>query len=321
MARRLRTTYTKLPVAAPPKGRGAAELSRRAWRRQMASSLAVWLSVAAHVAVGGLWLRDLGERTREGRITTSGGSQQVADIMLEFVRAEDAATLDVESDPLERSEPWEPPPPAPPPSPSDDDALTDALAEAEAAAEDLPPDRIDGRAPSGAPQPHDLQAMMTVRALRPEPPAPVEQPSTEPEAIEWPEMPSSLVEPTQAPVAPLTDAPAPSDDPGPEAEPSGAGDTDTIVETRPEPLPGNRQPKYPRLARRRGWEGDVILSVRVLPTGLVDDAFVIVTSGRDVLDEAALDAVLGWRFEPARYDGEPVAGRRDVRIRFELLKR
>lgn len=313
MKRRLRTSYTKLPVAAPPKGRGAAALSRRAWRRQLASSVAVYLSLVVHVVVGGLWLRDVTSPLRDGRVTTSGGRAEAVDLEVEFVRSTSAPTIDVD-EPV-RIDVWDTPPP--PPEPSVEES-PEPPADPDVAPVDVEPEQLEGRSASGAPQPRELDAMMTVRALRPPPPEPPPEAETDPDAIEWPAMPDALVEPRDAPTAPTPDAPAPSDDPGPEAEPSGGGDTDTVVETRPEPLPDNPAPDYPRIARRRGWQGVVILSVRVLETGVVDDAFVLVTSGRDVLDESALEAVLGWRFEPARYDGEPVAGRRDVAIRFEL---
>jgi len=42
--------------------------------------------------------------------------------------------------------------------------------------------------------------------------------------------------------------------------------------------------RYPRIARKRGWEGTVVLSVRILPDGRLDDIKVKRSSGRALLD-------------------------------------
>jgi len=80
----------------------------------------------------------------------------------------------------------------------------------------------------------------------------------------------------------------------------------------------NRPPRYPRLARRRGWEGRVLLEVEVLQDGTVADVVVSETSGYAVLDAAAAKAVRGWRFEPGIRFGRPVAMRVTVPVRFRL---
>ncbi|QDU83671.1 transport protein TonB [Planctomycetes bacterium Pla163] len=61
-------------------------------------------------------------------------------------------------------------------------------------------------------------------------------------------------------------------------------------------------PDYPRLARRRGWEGSVFVDLRVGADGSVLDATVATSSGHSVLDEAALAAVRAWRFVPGAAD-------------------
>jgi periplasmic protein TonB len=80
----------------------------------------------------------------------------------------------------------------------------------------------------------------------------------------------------------------------------------------------NPRPPYPDLAQRRGWEGEVLLRVRVSPAGRVEDAVLRRSSGRGVLDEAALAAVRGWTFVPARRGTAPIAGSVDVPIVFKL---
>jgi len=69
----------------------------------------------------------------------------------------------------------------------------------------------------------------------------------------------------------------------------------------------NRSPVYPRMARRRGYEGDVLLAINVGSDGNVDDVSVEKSSGFPALDDAARDAALRWRFRPGTIDGAPAA--------------
>jgi protein TonB len=80
----------------------------------------------------------------------------------------------------------------------------------------------------------------------------------------------------------------------------------------------NPRPPYPELAQRRGWEGEVLLRVRVNPAGRVEGAVVRRSSGREVLDEAALAAVRSWTFVPAHQGSTAIAGSVDVPIVFKL---
>lgn len=86
---------------------------------------------------------------------------------------------------------------------------------------------------------------------------------------------------------------------------------------RPAPV-NSPQPRYPRTARQRGLEGTVVVTVRVSEAGEVVDAAVRTSSGHAMLDQAAMDGVLRWRFSPARRQGEPTRATIDVPIRFEL---
>lgn len=69
----------------------------------------------------------------------------------------------------------------------------------------------------------------------------------------------------------------------------------------------NPKPGYPMVARRMGWQGKVVLNVEVLESGLPGQIKLHQSSGRDVLDNAAMQAVRGWRFVPARKNGLVVA--------------
>jgi protein TonB len=71
-------------------------------------------------------------------------------------------------------------------------------------------------------------------------------------------------------------------------------------------------------AKREGWQGTTLLQVQVQPTGRPSAVKVQKSSGRDVLDEAALEAVSMWTFVPATQGGAPVAGYVTVPIVFRL---
>ncbi len=80
----------------------------------------------------------------------------------------------------------------------------------------------------------------------------------------------------------------------------------------------NPAPLYPRVARRRGYEGKVVLDVLVNEEGRVEDLRVFQSSGHTVLDRSAIKAVHGWLFEPGRRGDEKVAMWVKVPIRFDL---
>ena len=78
-------------------------------------------------------------------------------------------------------------------------------------------------------------------------------------------------------------------------------------------------PPYPSLARRRGWEGDVLLRVRVGADGRPREVVVERSSGRRMLDQAASEHVLAkWRFQPALEDGRQVDAWARVPISFRI---
>lgn len=80
----------------------------------------------------------------------------------------------------------------------------------------------------------------------------------------------------------------------------------------------NPPPRYPLAARRAGQEGTVTLKVLVTREGLPARVDVEKTSGSPSLDQAALEAVKGWRFAPARRGAEPIESWVLVPIVFRL---
>jgi protein TonB len=65
-------------------------------------------------------------------------------------------------------------------------------------------------------------------------------------------------------------------------------------------------PRYPEAASRRGLEGRVLVEFSIGRSGTVFDAQVIAAEPERIFDDAALDAVRQWRYEPKIVDGEAV---------------
>ncbi len=80
----------------------------------------------------------------------------------------------------------------------------------------------------------------------------------------------------------------------------------------------NPEPKYPRMAQKRGYQGTVILNVLVNKEGRVDNLMLFETCGYSILDNAALEAVKDWVFEPGKEGDKPVEMWVQVPVRFEL---
>lgn len=82
----------------------------------------------------------------------------------------------------------------------------------------------------------------------------------------------------------------------------------------------NPEPPYPALARRRRQEGTVLLAVTVSAAGHATRVELRRTSGYPALDAAALEAVPGWEFEPARLGSAKVESEIEVPVRFQLSR-
>ena len=80
----------------------------------------------------------------------------------------------------------------------------------------------------------------------------------------------------------------------------------------------NIRPDYPKGARQRGEQGDVILEIRVNAEGTVDDVKIATSSGFIELDEAAVKAAKAAKFSPARSGHDPVASTARLKLQFKL---
>jgi protein TonB len=80
----------------------------------------------------------------------------------------------------------------------------------------------------------------------------------------------------------------------------------------------NPPPRYPRLARKRKYQGIVILEVFVNQDGSVGDIKVFKSSGYAILDKSALRSVRKWDFEPGKRGDKKVGMWVRTPVRFQL---
>ncbi|MEN8261766.1 MAG: energy transducer TonB, partial [Pseudomonadota bacterium] len=77
-------------------------------------------------------------------------------------------------------------------------------------------------------------------------------------------------------------------------------------------------PVYPRISRRRGEEGVVVISVQILANGKVDSIKIIKSSGYQRLDKAAQNAAWATLFTPAKRLGQNVDSSTELSFAFRL---
>jgi protein TonB len=80
----------------------------------------------------------------------------------------------------------------------------------------------------------------------------------------------------------------------------------------------NPEPVYPELARRRRQEGLVLLAVKITAQGRAERVEIKKSSGFSLLDNAAVEAVCDWEFQPARIGSLALESEIEVPVRFEL---
>jgi periplasmic protein TonB len=78
------------------------------------------------------------------------------------------------------------------------------------------------------------------------------------------------------------------------------------------------EPKYPEVARRARMSGDVIVEAVITDHGEVVSPRVMKSTTESILNQSALEAVRQWRYEPARFRGQPVPVYVTVKVTFRL---
>ena len=66
------------------------------------------------------------------------------------------------------------------------------------------------------------------------------------------------------------------------------------------------EPKYPRISRKRGERGKVLVRVFINRDGFSEKVEIEQSSGFDRLDRAAMNSAKKCRFVPAKRNGKPV---------------
>lgn len=190
------------------------------------------------------------------------------------------------------------PPPPPPPTPAPPKAPAPPAPPAGAS-------EVRGVAPPAPPAPPTAP-----RAETPSVPAVPAAPAAAPPP---PPPPSGLTPPS--PPAPPA-APAPSSGlarPAPEVlsrAPKGDNTEVAYREVKP--------PSYPKEALAQRQQGSVAVIVLVETDGSIGEIELGHSSGFAALDKAAMEAVAGWRFHPAKREGRRVASRIEVPVSFSL---
>lgn len=167
-------------------------------------------------------------------------------------------------------------------------------------------------------------------------PEPREKPKhrpVRPRPVKAPEPPPTLAAPEESPApapvqVPVVRAPAPPMEvPAVPAREPGQPMESESPPAPPAPVTpprynadylSNPAPEYPRLSRRLGEEGRVLLRVFVTAEGLPSKVEVKTSSGFPRLDESAVQTVWHWKFVPARRADQPLAAWVLVPINFTL---
>lgn len=80
----------------------------------------------------------------------------------------------------------------------------------------------------------------------------------------------------------------------------------------------NPPPRYPEVAKLRGWEGEVVFKALILKSGRVGDLNLLVSSGYRSLDNAARKAIARWKFMPATSFGMSLDSQVEIPVTFSL---
>ena len=156
---------------------------------------------------------------------------------------------------------------------------------------------------------------------RPQPvaaPAPTPQPQPLPSKVTTPTevAQAAPVAPDSAPTAPTPPAPTRVEAPPAPAPVTAPSRTDVSIPASYSA--SNQKPIYPNMSKRLGEQGTVVLRVLVKADGSAGEVEVKSSSNYPRLDQAAIDAVKTWRFNPAKIDGKATDEWYQVPIPFKL---
>ncbi|OEE75308.1 ferric siderophore ABC transporter substrate-binding protein [Enterovibrio norvegicus FF-162] len=102
------------------------------------------------------------------------------------------------------------------------------------------------------------------------------------------------------------------------AQMNQAKDSAPVIVERPQFKVRPSQPAYPRMAMRKGMQGNVLIEVWLDEGGKQIKQALVKSSGFDLLDSAAMSAVKKWRFQSHTVNGVALAHRVRIPVRFNL---
>ena len=156
----------------------------------------------------------------------------------------------------------------------------------------------------------------------PPPPKPVQPVFTPPPTPQTPtpatpEPPAVLAAPAAAPTAPAVQAAPPAPPPVAPPAPPAAPAKVELPSSKADYL-HNPPPEYPRMSKRLGEQGKVVLKVLIGPDGAPQKVELQTSSGFERLDKSAMEAAMRWRYVPGKRGGVPEAMWYQVPIQFTL---
>nr|WP_240334262.1 energy transducer TonB [Sphingobium estronivorans] len=172
------------------------------------------------------------------------------------------------------------------------------------------------------------EARLSVVNLMPPPPPPAAETPPPPPAkvvappplVQVPVPPVPTIG-TTPDIIPVPIAAAPVSTPVPVAAPAPAAAPGIVqggeIGTQ---MVAGRPPRYPVESRRKREQGTVVLGLTLAVDGTVESLAITQSSGFPRLDNAARDAVRGWRWRPTIRDGQAVRVRGSVEIPFVLRR-
>ena len=80
----------------------------------------------------------------------------------------------------------------------------------------------------------------------------------------------------------------------------------------------NPHPSYPLIARKKGWEGRVLLQTDVDKEGNVKFISILESSGFKVLDDISIETLKTWKFTPAKLGNKFVDDIVNIPVKFVL---
>ena len=83
----------------------------------------------------------------------------------------------------------------------------------------------------------------------------------------------------------------------------------------------NPSPEYPEMGVFLGYQGDVIVRIRVSAKGESVGVEILRSSGHKVLDDSAANALRKWRFTPSKHDNTPMNDSVIITVSYVLYDR